>query len=225
MHHTTAVLTQAGVRVRRLALLGPAPTYDLSVLLGCPARVPVRLLAVRVPPEVANQRRRGVTASARKHGHTPGAEILAWCDWTLLVPNAPATLLSLRAALVLLWARWQIELLFNLWKSAGQIDASRSTKEWRVRCAVWANLLGMLGQHWLVLTGCWQYPDRSLVKAAQVVRAPALHLLACLGTAARFEEAITTLHRCLPAACRLNRRTKHPNTYHLLLNPDLLCSG
>jgi hypothetical protein len=115
-----------------------------------------------------------------------------------------------------------IELLFKLWKQHGQIDTSRSTKPWRVLGEVWAKLLGVLVQHWLSLTGCGQYPNRSLVKAAQVVRAQALHLLATLGTSSHLTEAISALHRCLPAACRLNRRKKQPNTYQLLLCPALL---
>ncbi len=222
MHHTTAVFTREGQRTRLLDLLGPQPTYDLSVQLGCTQRLSVRLLAVRVPPEVANARRRGLKATARKHGRTPTAESLAWADWTLLVTNATADLLSLPEALVLVRARWQLELLFKLWKQHGKIDESRSSKPWRVLCEVWAKLLAVLVQHWLSITGCWQYPERSLVKAAQVVRAQAMHLLASLGTSSRLEEAIEALQRCLPAACRLNRRKHHPNTYQLLLNPDLL---
>ncbi len=115
MHHTTAVFTREGQRTRLLDLLGPQPTYDLSVQLGCTQRLSVRLLAVRVPPEVANARRRGLKATARKHGRTPTAESLAWADWTLLVTNATADLLSLPEALVLVRARWQLELLFKLW--------------------------------------------------------------------------------------------------------------
>jgi hypothetical protein len=221
MHHTTAVFTTAGQRTRLLDLLGPAPSYDVSVQLGCTQRLPVRLLAVRVPPEVANQRRRGLKAQARKHGHTASAESLAWADWTLVVTNAAAPLLSLTEALVLLRARWQLELLFKLWKQHGKIDESHSKKPWRVLCEVWAKLLAVLVQHWLALTGCWQFPNRSLVKAAQVVRLHAMHLLASLRTCSRLEEAIGALHRCLPV-CRINRRKKKPNTYQLLLQPELL---
>jgi len=222
MHQTTAVFTTEGQRTPLLDLLGPNPFYDLSVQLGCTQRLPVRLLAVRVPPAVATGRRRAVKAAARKHGRTATAESLSWADWTLLVTNAPAALLSLTEALVLLRARWQLELLFKLWKQHGKIDESRSTKPWRVLCEVWAKLLAVLVQHWLTLTGSWQYPDRSLVKAAQVVRLQAMHLLAALGTCSRLAEAIGALHRCLPVACRLNRRKKHPNTYQLLLHPELL---
>jgi len=222
LQQATALFTPEGERTRLFDLLGCAPSVDRWVLLGCAQRLRVRLLAVRVPPEVANQRRRHLHAQARKHGRTPTAESLAWADWTVLVTNAADTLLSLTEALVLLRARWQLELLFKLWKQDGKIDESRSTKPWRVLCEVWAKLLGVLVQHWLSLTGCWQYPERSLVKAAQVVRAQALHLLASLATCSRLAEAITALHRCLPAACRLNRRKKQPNTYQLLLHPELL---
>ena len=221
MHHTTAVFTPEGQRTRLLDLLGPEPSYDLRVQLGCTQRLPARLLAVRVPPAVAAARRRGLKATARKHGRTPTAEGLAWADWTLLVTNAGTDRLSLPEALVLVRARWQLELLFTLWKQHGRIDESRSSKPWRVLCEVWAKLLAVLVQHWLSITGCWQYPERSLVKAAQVVRLHTMHLLATLHTACRLEDAIAALHRCLPAACRLNRRKTHPNTYQLLLHPDL----
>jgi hypothetical protein len=223
MHHTTAVFAPDGQRTRLLNLLGLAPSYDLAVTVGCAQRLPVRLLAVRVPPEVANRRRRRLRREAQDRGHTPSAEILAWADWTLLVTNAPAELLSLQEALVLLKARWQVELLFRLWKQYGQIDESRSSKPWRVLAEVWAKLLALLVQHWLALTGCWQYPQRSLVKAAQVVQTQAMHLLASFATG--LDQAIADLHRSLPAACRLNPRKKHPNTYQLLLNPNLLGLG
>lgn len=223
MHHTTAVFTRDGQRTRLLDLLGPAPTYDLALTLGCKEQLPVRLLAVRVPPEVANQRRRRLHREAHDRGRTPSAEILAWADWTLLVTNALADLLSLREALVLLKARWQIEWLFRLWKQYARIDESRSAKPWRVLTEVFAKLLAVLVQHWLALTGCWDCPARSLVKAAQVVQAQAMHLLASF--TACLELAIADLHRSLPTACRLNKRKKHPNTYQLLLNPDLLGLG
>ena len=72
--------------------------------------------------------------------------------------------------------RWQIELLFKLWKSHGRVDESRSTKPWRILCEVYAKLLAMLVQHWVFLVSFWAYPDRSLTKAAQTVQKHALHL-------------------------------------------------
>jgi hypothetical protein len=108
-----------------------------------------------------------------------------------------------------------------LWKSHGHIDESRSGQPWRILCEVYAKLLAMVVQHWLLLVGCWSYPDRSLVKAAQTVRQHALHLASALACPARLGEAITVIQRCLAAGCRLNRRHKKPNTYQLLLDPTL----
>jgi hypothetical protein len=119
--------------------------------------------------------------------------------------------------LVLGRVRWQIELLFKLWKSHGQIDESRSANPWRVVCDVYAKLLAMLVQHWAALIDLWGYPDRSLVKAAKTVAKYALQLVTGVWHRARTLETLETISRCLSAGCRMNRRKQHPNTYQLLL--------
>ena len=71
-------------------------------------------------------------------------EAWALAAWTVYVTNVPVALLSLDEALVLARCRWQIELLFKLWKQEGRIDESRSEQPWRVLCEVYAKLLGMV---------------------------------------------------------------------------------
>ncbi len=212
-------------RALRARAGGQADEADRAVTLGVEHRLPARLLAVRVPPEVANARRRRTRADAKRHGRTPRAARLAWCAWTVLVTTAPPALLSLRAALVLARARWQVALLFELWKSHGPSDASRRARPWRVLCAVCAKLLALVVQPWLLLVGCWAYPDRSVVKAAQTVRPHALALATALPCAARLADASAVIQRCLAAGCRLNRRKQRPTTYQLLLDPALLGLG
>lgn len=222
-HRTSAIYDEAGRRWEMLALLAAAGTtpLDVPIRLGVRHQLRARLLAVRVPQEVADQRRRRLRAAARDRGRTPSAASLAWCAWTLFVTNVPSALLSLREALVLARARWQVELLFKLWKSHGHIAESRSHRPWHVLTAVYAKLLAMVVQHWVLLTGCWAYPDRSLAKAAQTIRHHALHLASALACPALLSAAIGVIHRCLAAGCRLNRRKTMPNTYQLLLNPAL----
>src|SRR2546423_1989136 len=222
LHFTTAVYDAQGRRWDVLDLLaaqGAVAQADLPIALGAHQRLLARLLAVPVPQEVADQRRRRLRATARDRGRTPSAARLAWGDWTLLVTNVPPDMLAVREALVLARARWQIELLFKLWKSHGHIDESRSGKPWRVLCEVYAKLLAMVVQHWLLLTGCWAYPDRSLVKAAQTVRHHAMHLASALACPVALGTALTVIHCCLAAGCRLNRRKKKPNPRQLILQP------
>ena len=98
------------------------------------------------------------------------------------------------------------------------MDEPRRTKPWRIVGEVYAKLLAMLIQHWMFLVGCWAYPHRSLVKAAQTVRKHALHLASTFNSLKRLTTAITTVKRCLAAGCRMNRRKKPPNAYQLLLD-------
>ena len=219
----TAVYTPDGVRWDVLDLLAAqdTATVDLTVTLGVDQRLPGRLLAVRVPEEVVNQRRRRLRANAKRRGRTPSAAQLAWCAWTIVVTSVPPALLSLREALVLLRARWQIELLFKLWKSHGHVDESRSANPWRVLTEVFAKLLAMVVQHWLLLVSCWAFPDRSLVKAAQTLRPHALAIASSLAYPAFLDHILAVVQRCVAAGCRLNRRKKKPNTYQLLLEPAL----
>ena len=217
----TGLFDLAGQRLDLHRVLRGATLVDWQVQLGVHQHLRARLLAVRVPPAVAAQRRRHLRAQATKQGRTPSAESLALADWTLLVTNASSDLLTIQEALVLLRARWQVELLFKLWKQHGHLDESRSRKPWRVLTEIFAKLLGLLVQHWVVLTGCWDRPDRSLVKAAHTLRAHAMHLLSALCSAPQLRRALTTIHRCLRAGCRLNPRKRHPNTCQFLLDPAL----
>jgi hypothetical protein len=180
--------------------------------------LPARLLAVRVPLAVADERRRRLRAIARKKGRTVRARRLALAAWTMVVTNVPSERLPVREALVLGRARWQIELLFKLWKSQGRVDASRSLKPWRILCEVYAKRLAMVVQHGLFLVSCWAYPHRSLTKAAQTVQKHALHVASAFCRLPALVMAITTVQRCLAAGCRMNRRKKPPNTYQLLLD-------
>ncbi len=191
---------------------------DLPVHLGAGRPLPVRLLAVQVPRAVATERRRKLRAQAKHKGQAVSQERLRLAGWTVLVTNAPPNLLSLEEALVLYRARWQIELLFKLWKQHGQVDTWRSAQPWRILCEVYAKLLGLLVHHWLLLTSCWQFPNRSWVKALQTVRRSAALLLGALRGLLPLTVALEQIARTLAAGCRLNRRKQHPSTYQLLLN-------
>jgi hypothetical protein len=200
---------------------GSAAALNLQVLLRRTQRVPVRLLAARVPQEVADQRRRRIRKEARDKGRPIRAHVLALADRTSCITTVPQAHLTVAEALVLLRTRWQIELLFTPWKSHGQIDTSRSQQPWRILCEVYAKLLAMVVQHWLVLVSCWAYPDRGLPKAAQTIRSHALVLAAAVaGTATDLHAQVTRIACCVGAGCRSNRRKKRPSTYQLLLALD-----
>jgi hypothetical protein len=138
------------------------------------------------------------------------------------VTNVPAAKLARAAGLVLGQARWQIELLFKRWKSGGQIDEWRSAAPWRILCEVYAELLGLVVPHWLLVVSSGGYAKRSLAKAAQTIQQHSLHLAVPLDEAGRLAGAIVGLARCIATGARLNKRRTTPNTYQLLLDPSVL---
>jgi hypothetical protein len=180
--------------------------------------LPARLVAVRVPQEVANQRRQALHADARRRGQAVSQKRLRLADWTLCCTNVPPDLLSAKEVLVVARVRWQIELGVKLWKTSGHLAHSRSEQPWRVLCEVYAKRLGLLIPHWVMVTSLWPYPDRSAWKAAQTLRKHALHLAsAFVAGLAALGAALQVVQWTLAGGCRLNKRKKVPCTFQLLL--------
>lgn len=217
-------------------------TIDLPVRLGKRERVPARLIAVRQTAEPAAASQTVRTRSAVKgsqppnvkrakktgKGHrrvkkaTVSAARQRLAGWTVLITNAPVEQMSVEEALVLMRARWQIELLWKLWKQHGKVDTWRSRKATRILTEVYAKLIGCLITHWLTLIGCWRHPSRSLVKAKQVVQwmtpCLALSLAGKLATSLVVQQTADAMSR----GCSLATRGKGPNSAQLLDKPTLV---
>lgn len=204
------------VELAKLLALRCENELDMPIRVGKGQDLACRLVAQRVPADVAEERRRKLHAEARQRGQTVSAARLRLADWTFYITNAPVMLLALTEVFVLARLRWQVELLFKLWKSYGQIDTSRSAKPWRILCEVYAKLLAMLVQHWVLLTGCWQTPNRSLVKAAKLVAKYAYALASVFQDCSALSAMLTHVVACLAHGCRMNSRRKEPNSYQLL---------
>lgn len=192
-------------------------TYDQPVRVSQKHQLPARLVAQRVPPEMAAARRRKVRADARRKGYTPSVRALALCEWVLWVTNVPPEKLKAAEVLVIARVRWQIELVFKLWKSQGQVDQSRSAKPYRILCEVYAKLLGLLIQHWLLVVSGWEHANRSWFKAAKTIRQHVTPLLLALSHAERMRAVLETIRACLAKGARLNTRKATPTTVQRLL--------
>ena len=179
-------------------------------------RLPCRLIALPVPPQVAQERRQRVLEAARKRNHSQlKPETLALCDWTLLITNLPAADFSPHDILSLQRLRWQIELLFKLWKTELSLDHWRTQHPLQILSEIYAKLLLAVIQHWVLLLGCWQVENRSLVQASRTLRKHAFSLLVALPCLAQLSRTLqlvfTSLLRCVIA-----KRKTRPATFQLL---------
>ena len=191
---------------------GAASEWDGPVLVGKGGRVAARLLARRVPPAVAEERRRRIRAAAKDKGRAPAKAALALAAWNIMITNLPPALLSLEEALVRLRLRWQIELLFKLWKSHGKVAAWRSANPMRILCEVYAKLLALVFHQWLIVASGWGDPERSLFKAAQVVRSYAAELASAFGDAEQYMTILRRMACVLQRFARMNQRRTTPTT-------------
>jgi len=196
------------------------PRAELNVLIGKEERLPVRLFIERVPEMVSSQRRRKANkgASKKKKGKTASKKSLSLCDVTNLITTAPAYKLSFDEALALYGARWQIELLFKLWKSHAKLAISRSENPWRILTEIYIKMLACLVQHWIIIMGCWNHPNRSLVKAAQVIRSNANLIAISFISISKMLEAFGIMRQSLDHCCKQNSKRKHPNTWKTLIS-------
>jgi len=192
------------------------PFIDRPIRLGAERRLPRRRIAWRLPEGAANRRRQKLRESTlKKKGRQPGAARLRWCDWTVLVTNAPAGLLAPKEAAALYRARWQVELLFKRWKSLNLVGRPGGSTDDRQMVRVWGRLIMSLVQHWLVLAAVWGDPTKSLSKACVAVRDFAGRLAASRAGTRELHRVITDVVRALAATCRRNKRSK-PGTFELL---------
>ncbi len=216
--NNTLVYDRSGGRteLERLLTSCVADELDVQMALGSTIRLPVHIVARRVPPAVREQRLRRLKDTARKKQQPISPRTRFMTGWNVYATNVPSEKLSANEGHVLMRIRWQIELLFKLWKAEGRLDESRSRNQWRVLCEIYAKLIGMVVQHWILLTCCWRNPDRSLTKAARTLRRFAINIASSFHSLTNICNTLLLLDRILPAGCRLTRHGQ-PNSYQLLL--------
>jgi Transposase DDE domain len=216
----TALFDGQGRRWRLHEFLSAQPggRVDAWVEVGARKRVRLRLAAWRVPEAVEERRRLRLERRAQRSGRPASAAQRALCGWTVLVSNAPAEVLGLAELCVLARVRWQVELLFKLWKGQGRLDKSAGRRPYRVLCELLAKLLGLVVQHWALLTAGPPLP-RSQHRCAKRVRAAAEALAEALGDLAALERALARLRRRRLRVAGKQRRRGKPAAFQLVENP------
>lgn len=197
-----------------------ATVSERTLWVGSQARLPCRIIAVRLPQEVVDRRRQRAQENARRKGRTLSARYLALLAWNIFMTNVPATMLSAEQVVRLYPVRWQVELVFKLWKSEFALDRVAGLRRERVLCELYAKLIGA------VLLSFLSAPHRltaeaelSLIKAAQIFRRHILRLTQALA----LDDALADLEACVrQLSQRLQRfgsktkRRKRPSTLRQL---------
>lgn len=191
---------------------------DVRVTIGKEARVLGRLVARRCPDALAAERRRKLNQKAKKKGQKVSQLSLALAAWNVILTNLPAATFTVEQILILARVRWQIELLFKLWKTHGKLDQSRSQKPYFILCGLYAKLIGQIVQQWLISVTCWHLPDRSIVKASLAIRAYAASFLLAIKMQAMdiLQAILESLSQSLQSTCKISKRRSKLACFQLL---------
>jgi len=192
---------------------------DIPVTLGARKQLQARLIAKQMSEAVVKRRREQLKAQAHKQCKPINPRQWELVQWAIVLTNVPLSMLAASEAMALLRARGPIELLWKLWKDQGQLDEWQTQNPQRILCELYAKLLGMLVQHWLLLLCCWDDPHRSLVGAVQVIRDQVPTLVHGLTGHLPLGQALHLVSDALKGGCSIPKRQTRLSTSHRLLEP------
>lgn len=149
---STALYTTTGERIELGKWLAKKTetVIDLPILLGAKHRIPCRLIAIRLSQEAADRRRAKCIKNAKRQGRTPSQEHLNLQDWLLFVTNTAESVLSPEQVAQVYRVRWQIELVFKLWKSFCGLRTVADLRPDRILSELYARLIGIILTYFLI---------------------------------------------------------------------------
>jgi hypothetical protein len=212
-----SVLFVEGQPIDLLASLqaSEAMLVAFPVEVGVRQRLPARLVAARVTAATLERRQTVLAEWERKKQCRASAQTWTLLAWDIYLTNVPSAHVSDAQVLVIARYRWQIELLFKLWKSEGLLDEWRTQNPWRILSEIYAKLMALLFQHWMLLLGTWQRIDRSPTQALHVTRHFAWQLARELTNRPAFCRTFQHLLLCLQV-CRIGKSKASPRTFQRL---------
>lgn len=195
--------------------------FEQAVLLGREDQLSCRLVCIPLPQEVANRRRQKAKQRARRQGRTLSQAYLSLLDWLIFVTNVPQTMLSIAQIALLYRVRWQIELIFKLWKSYCGLTHIQGQRRERVLYELYAKMIGIILTLFLLAPmrmpqGTWANRELSTFKVCEIFQRFALELVANLSV---LSDLLVVLRKILSRIGRFGfkqKRKKRPNICHAL---------
>ena len=119
-------------------------TRQVDVYLGLEKNVECRLIIECLPPQASEQKLRRAKREAQREGRTLGNDTLSRIGLNLFVTNLSDEDLPMKNVWPLYRLRWQIELVFKVFKSVAQIDKIKKVNCYRFECYLFGKLLWAL---------------------------------------------------------------------------------
>lgn len=119
-------------------------TMEVSVYLGKEKSVQCRLIIECLPPEKIAEKLRKAKRAAQREGRILGKDTLSRIGMNLFVTNMDEQDLPLQNVWLLYRLRWQIELVFKVFKSIAEINKIKKVNRYRFECYLYGKLIWAL---------------------------------------------------------------------------------
>lgn len=195
--------------------------HETTLYLGTHERLPVRVLFEHLPEPVAAERRRKAQVRGKRSQKTRSQPYLSLLSWSIFITNVPASRLDFSQILLLYRVRWQIELIFKLWKSHLKLTRLGSTwRTERVLCHLYARMILLILFQWLLaphrlITDRELSPDKAF-QVLQQFHIPPLLAALCHPTT-QLTRWLQHFLSDLTLFAQKTRRRKNPSTYSSIL--------
>jgi len=114
---------------------------EKQVFIGKEHQIPMRLVLDLVPEEIYQRRIKKINAYNQRKGHTTTEQYKTRCRFNLFITNIDSQVITSHQVCELYKLRWQIELMFKIWKSVCGLDKLKPMKYHRFMCILYAKLL------------------------------------------------------------------------------------
>ncbi|MFQ3579826.1 MAG: IS4 family transposase [Bacteroidales bacterium] len=131
---------------------------DINIRLGKKDRIPVRMVVQLVSDEIYRKRISTLEANAKKKKWVASEEARYRCRFHVIITNIPPEKMSIAQLFKIYPLRWQIELMFKLWKSGLGIHEVQKMNHNRFLCMLYAKLIYItLTMETISLARRWQF--------------------------------------------------------------------
>jgi len=120
---------------------------EKQVYIGIKAKLPFRLIITRVPDEVFAKRMQKINKYNKQKGLTTSDDYAHRARFNLLITNIPEETIPTETIVAMYHLRWQIELIFKIWKSTFGIHTIGKMKYNRWLCILYAKLI-LIAIYW-----------------------------------------------------------------------------
>ena len=122
---------------------------DIDILIGQKIKFPVRLVALSLPKEKADERKRKAKKN-RDQRSNHSKNYFCFLEWTILITNIPKPTFEAKVLWKIYGLRWRIEILFKCWKQRFNLSSILGQKKIRNPICIYVLVYGFL----IYLTAC-----------------------------------------------------------------------